>query len=323
MTSENSTAQQIDQTAPRRVIITGGSGLLGKRLTAYLAAHGYEVIILSRHPDQVEGLPAGVQAVAWDAATAEGWGYLANGSAAIINLAGENLSGTSFFPARWTEARRRRIRESRRRAGQAVVAAVEAAAQKPGLVIQMSAVGYYGPQGDEVVTEENPPGDDFLALTCVVWEETTAAVTKLGVRRVVLRMGVVLTPEGGALNRLMLPFKLFVGGPMGSGRQWLSWVHPDDAIRAMRFLMENPEAHGVFNVSSPRPVTNGQLGQALGRVMHRPYFMPVPGFALRFAFGEVAMVVLEGQRVLPQRLEASGFTFEYPQVESALAQLLA
>jgi uncharacterized protein (TIGR01777 family) len=321
MTSESSSAQ-VNSTASRRVIITGGGGLVGQRVAADLAAHQYEVIILSRNPDQVVGLPAGVEAVGWDAATAEGWGHLADGAAAIINLAGENLSGTSFFPARWTEARRRRIRESRRRAGEAVVAAVEAASQKPGVVIQMSAVGYYGPQGDGLVTEESPPGDDFLALTCVVWEETTAPVVAMGVRRAVMRMGVVLTPEGGALKRLMLPFKLFVGGPMGSGRQWLSWLHPEDATRAIRLLMENPEAHGVYNVTSPQPVTNGQLGRALGRVMRRPYFMPVPGFALRLAFGEVAMVVLEGQRVLPQRLEASGFDFEYPQVETALAQLL-
>jgi uncharacterized protein (TIGR01777 family) len=304
------------------VIITGGTGLIGRALAEYLAADGHEVIVLSRSPEKATGLPRDVRVEGWDGRTAEGWASLADGADAIVNLAGTSIGGEGFFPVRWTAARRRAIRESRLNAGRAVVQAVEAATRKPSVVVQASAVGYYGPRGDEELTEEAPPGDDFLGQVAVEWEASTGPVENMGVRRAVIRTGVVLSAGGGALPRLLLPFRLFAGGPMGSGRQWYSWIHLTDQVRAIRFLIENAGASGPFNLTAPHPATNAEFGRAIGRVMRRPYFMPVPGFAMRAAFGEVATVVLDGQRVVPRRLQQMGFTFRFSEVEPALRDLL-
>ena len=300
-----------------RVLITGGTGLIGRALAAELVRAGYEVIVLSRHPERATGLPTGVQVERWDAVTAEGWGHLADGAHAIVNLAGENIAA-----GRWTEARKRRICESRLNAGRAVVQAVEAATHKPQVLIQASAVGYYGPHGDEEVTEETPPGDDFLARLAVEWEASTAPVEPLGVRRAIIRTGIVLSTAGGALPRMALPFRLFVGGPVGSGRQWFPWIHIADEVAAICFLMEEESASGPFNLTAPNPVTNAQFSRALGRVLKRPAFMPVPALALRLLFGEMASALLTGQRAVPRRLLALGFTFRFPEVLAALRDLL-
>ncbi len=301
-----------------RVIITGGTGLIGRALAADLAAGGHEVILLSRAPERVTGLPTGGRAVGWDGHTAAGWGPLADGARAIVNLAGENLGA-----ARWTAERKRRIRDSRLNAGQAVVQAVQAAGRVPRVVVQASAVGYYGPQGDQELAEEAPPGSDFLARLCVEWEASTAPVEAMGVRRVVIRSGVVLHAMEGALPRMLLPFKLFVGGPLGSGRQWISWMHIADEAAAIRFLIEKEEAAGAFNLTTPHPLTNADFGRVVGRVLGRPAWMPAPAFALRLALGEMATVVLDGQRVVPRRLLALGFAFRFPEAEAALRNLLA
>jgi uncharacterized protein (TIGR01777 family) len=306
-----------------RVIITGGSGLIGRALTENLASAGQEVIILSRSPAAVTGLPAGARAVGWDARTADGWGPLADGADAIVNLAGANIAGEGFFPSRWTDERRRIIRESRINAGRAVIEAVERAGTKPRVVVQSSAVGYYGPRADEVLTEEAAAGNDWLArVAAEEWEPSTAAVEGMGVRRVVVRTGVILSIEEGALPRLLLPFRLFVGGPMGSGKQWYSWIHLRDEAGALRFLIEDNQASGPFNLTAPEPVTNGDLARLIGRIMGRPAFFRVPAFALKLAFGEVAGAVLEGQRVVPQRLLARGFEFQFPTADAALTDLL-
>jgi uncharacterized protein (TIGR01777 family) len=306
-----------------RIVITGGTGLIGRALAADLAGDSHEVIVLSRRPERAIALPTGVRAERWDARTAEGWGHLADGAEAIVNLAGENPAGSGFFPSRWTPERKRRIRESRLRAGLAVVEAVEAAMYKPRVVIQASGAGYYGSRGDEEVTEETPPGNDFLArVACEEWEPSTAPVEALGVRRVIIRSGVVLSTEGGALPRLLLPFRLFVGGPLGSGRQWLPWLHIADEVAAIRFLMEKETASGPFNLVAPHPLTNAEFSRVVGRVIGRPAFMSVPGFALRLLFGEVANVLLEGQRAIPWRLLDLGFTFRFTEAEVALQDLL-
>jgi len=306
-----------------RVLITGGTGLIGRALSANLVADGHEVIVLTRSPERSTHLPDRVQAERWDARTAEGWGHLADGADAIVNLAGSSIAGEGFFPTRWTDEQRRLIRESRLNSSSAVVQAVSQAEQKPRVVIQASGVGYYGYRGDESLTEEAEPGDDWAArFTVEEWEPSTAPVEEMGVRRAVARTGVVLSTEDGALPRLLLPFRLFVGGPMGSGEQWYSWIHLEDQARALRFLIENEEARGAFNITAPNPVTNGELAKLLGRVMGRPSFIPVPGFALRLAFGEVAEVVLKGQRALPQRLLGLGFKFHFPAAEGALKDLL-
>jgi len=306
-----------------RILITGGSGLIGRALSAELISRGHEVIVLSRSPERASGLPGGVKVVRWDARTSEGWGHLADGAGAIVNLAGASIAGEGFFPSRWTNEQRRIIRESRLNSSSAVVEAIEQAERKPGVLIQASGVGYYGFHGDEILTEEDGPGDDWAArFTAEEWEPSTAPVEQMGVRRVVARIGIVLSGEEGALPRLLLPFRLFVGGPMGSGRQWYSWISLQDEARALRFLIETEEARGAFNLTAPNPVTNRKFARIIGRVMRRPSFIPVPGFAMRLAFGEVAEVVLQGQRAFPQRLIDLGFEFRHPQAEAALRDLL-
>ena len=306
-----------------RVLITGGTGLIGRALSEDLVSQGHEVIVLSRSPERASGFPDGVHVVGWDARTAEGWGHLADGAGAIVDLAGASIAGEGFFPSRWTEEQRRVIRESRLNSSRAVVEAVEQAERKPGVLVQASGVGYYGYRGDELLTEEAAPGDDWAArFTAEEWEPSSAPVEQMGVRRVIARTGVVLSVEEGALPRLLLPFRLFVGGPMGSGKQWYSWISLQDEARALRFLIETEEARGAFNLTAPNPVTNGELAKLIGKVMGRPSIIPVPGFALRLAFGEVAEVVLQGQRAIPQRLLDLGFEFDFPTAEASLQDML-
>ena len=306
-----------------RVIITGGTGLIGRTLSTDLASDGHDVIVLSRAPERAAGLPEGVRVERWDARTADGWGHLAEGADAIVNLAGANLGGKSFFPSRWTPERKRLIRDSRVHAGRAVLEAVEGARVKPKVVIQASGVGYYGPTGDEIVTEDTPPGDDFLAtLASEEWEPSTAPVERMGVRRAIIRSGAVLDAKEGALPRLLLAYRLFVGGYLGSGKQWLPWIHKKDEAAAIRFLIENEEASGPLNLTAPGALTHAEFGKVAGRVMGRPSYIRVPGFALRLAFGEVSKVVLEGQQAIPKRLLELGFNFRFPKAEAALRDLL-
>lgn len=304
-----------------KILITGGSGSIGRKLTQHLTQSGHEVVILSRDPAKDSRLPPNVRAVQWDARTANGWLVEAEGADAIVNLAGENLAGTGFFPARWTGERKRFIRESRLNAGKAVVEAVEKAAHRPQLVVQASAIGYYGPHGHEPLVEEAPAGNDFLANLCKEWEAATAPVEKFGVRRAIIRTGIYLTPDDGALKRLLLPYKLFLGGPFGNGEQWYSWIHPVDEAEAIRFIIENRHS-GVFNLTAPQPLKNKDFGKTLGKALGRPSLIPVPRFALEMAFGEVVTVVFDGQRVLPQRLQALGYSFQFPTLEEAFRDLL-
>lgn len=300
-----------------RVLITGGSGLVGRALTVSLAADGHEVIVLSRNPQRVVGLPSGARAVRWDGRTAEGWDALADGADAIVNLAGENIGA-----GRWSQRRKQVIRDSRLNAGRAVVAAVQQAEHKPRIVVQACAVGYYGPHGDEEITELGANGTDFLARLCAEWESSTAPVEALGVRRVIIRSGVVLSKDEGALPRMVLPFRLFIGGSLGRGRQWLPWIHLADEVAAIRFLIENETANGPFNLAAPHPLRNAELSRLLGQVLRRPSVVPTPVFLLRLLFGEMATVVLDGQRAVPQNLLKMGFAFRFSQAEAALRDLL-
>lgn len=305
-----------------RILVTGGTGLIGTPLSQQLAASGHEVIILSRSPAK-HTLPVGVPAVAWDGRTTSGWAHLADGAGAIINLAGESIGGSGFPPPRWTAARKQRILQSRLDAGQAVTAAVQAATVKPGVVIQMSGIDYYGNvPGHTAVTESSPKGSGFLSDVTAQWEASTAVVETLGVRRVVLRTGLVLSLDGGALPQTMLPYKFFAGGPLGSGKQWWPWVHLADVVRAMQFLVENESAGGVFNVCAPNPLSQKEFGRVLGQVMGRPSLIPAPTFALKLMLGEMAAMVLDGRRAVPNRLQELGFTFQYPEAREALLDLL-
>ena len=300
-----------------KVIITGGTGLIGSALASSLVEENHEVIVLSRAPMKADNLPPAVQVVEWDARSAKGWGHLADGADAIVNLAGENLA-----EGRWTDARKERIRHSRLNAGRAVVEAVEGANNKPQLIIQASGVNYYGTRQAGEIGEDAPPGDDFLADICIEWEASTAPVEEMGVRRVIIRTSPVLSTEGGAVPRMLPPFKMFVGGPVGSGDQGFSWIHLADAVAAIRFLLENPAASGPFNLTAPNPVTNAHFSQAFGKALHRPAFMPVPGFMLKLIYGEMATVILEGQLAVPVRLTELGFTFQFPHIEGALQELV-
>jgi uncharacterized protein len=300
-----------------RVIITGGTGLIGRNLAPELASAGHEVIILSRNPEKTGNLPPGVRAERWDARTAAGWGRLVDGTGAIVNLAGENIG-----EGRWSTERKLRILQSRLDAGRAVVEAVNVATHKPAVLIQASAVGYYGPHADEEVTESTPPGNDYLADVAIKWEASTAPVEAMGVRRAVIRTGVALSREGGVLPRMLLPFRLFAGGPYGNGQQWFPWIHMDDDVRAISFLIENETAQGPYNLSAPNPSTSRDFARVLGRVMGRPARLPVPALAIRILFDEMATLLLDGQREIPRRLLETGFEFQYTQAEAALRDLL-
>lgn len=304
-----------------RVIITGGTGLIGRALANSLAKDHHEVIVLSRNVNKTSGLAGGVKVVQWDAKSAQGWGSLADGAGAIVNLAGESIAGEGFPPQRWTAERKRRIRDSRVNAGKAIVEAISAAQNKPAVLIQSSAVGYYGTHGDQDITEESTAGSDFLGQICKEWEASTDAVEKMGVRRCLIRTGLVLSSNGGVLPQMALPFRLFAGGPIGSGKQQIPWIHLDDHIAAIRFLIDNPSASGVFNLSAPNPLSNADFGRAIGRALGRPYWLPTPGFAFKIAFGELSMLLLEGQRAVPKRLQEMGFQFKYPEAEAALRDL--
>ncbi len=300
-----------------QVIITGGTGMIGRALAQTLIDQNHSVVILTRTPHLVKNLPAGAEALGWDGYTAQGWGHLVDGKTAIVNLAGANVAA-----GRWTVARKKEILQSRIEAGQAVVQAVQAASAKPAVVIQSSAVGYYGPRPDTRLAEDSPPGDDFLAQVCVDWENSTASVEEVGVRRAVIRTGVVLSAKNGALPRMTLPFKLFAGGPLGNGRQGFPWIHLADEVAAIRFLLEHPHASGPFNLSAPTPLSNADFGRVLGRVLRRPAIMPTPALVLQLVFGEMASVLLKGQYTVPHRLQELGFQFQFPQAQDALQDLL-
>ncbi len=298
-----------------RIIITGGSGFLGRALAARLAQDGHEVIVLSRDPDAHRAhLPPGVEVARWDGRSSTGWAYLADGAGAIINLAGENISG-----GRWTGGRRERILTSRLQAGQAVVEAIDKARRKPAVLVQASATGYYGNYGDELLTESAPPkGDIFESRVCIEWEASTAPVETLGLRRPILRTGVAFAREGGALPLMVMPFRFFVGGPLGDGRQGLSWIHRDDWVEAVRFILMDERARGAINVTAPQPVSMEEFGRTVARCLNRPYALPVPPVAIRLALGEAGDVVLGGRKAVPARLEEWGFQFRYPTVDKAV-----
>lgn len=302
--------------ARRRVIVTGGSGLIGRALVAGLAADGREVIILSRSPQRVAGLPEGARAVGWDAESSDGWGELADGAWGIVHLAGESLAD---WP--WSEEKKRAIRDSRVQSSRAVVEAVRRATVPPSVLLQASGVNYYGDGGDRLIDEDEPPGDGFLPGVCVEWEAATRNVEDLGVRRALLRTAMVLSTEGGALPKLALPFKLFVGGPTGRGEHWMPWIHLADQVAAIRFLLAEESASGPFNLAAPEPVTNRQLARQLAAALHRPALLPVPKTALRLVLGEMSDMLLVSLRVVPRRLVDLGFRFRFPTLSAALADL--
>ena len=301
------------------VIITGATGFIGPVLCSHLVEEGYEVVALSRNPDKGRDiLGSQVELIKWDGRSTEGWAQCADGAFAIINLAGDNIGN-----GRWTEEKKQRILHSRLNAGKAVVEAVEQAKEKPKVVIQASGISVYGDRGDELCDESTSFGSGFLPDIGQQWEDSTKHVTTFGTRHVIIRSGVVFGKGGGFLPRVLLPFRLFVGGHTGKGAQWYSWIHIEDEVLAIRFLLEKEEAQGAFNLVSPRPVTSRELSKTLGRILKRPSWFPVPAPMLRLLFGEMAdELILSGQRGRPKRLLEAGFEFQYPEVETALRDIL-
>lgn len=286
-------------------------------LCASLRAHGHDVIALTRDPAQASSrLGDAVTVAPWDGRTAGEWTAHIAQAGAVINLAGAGIAD-----GRWSPARKELLRHSRLDATSALVDAIAAAPTPPDVLINASAIGWYGPHGDEVLTETDAAGTDFLAQLCVDWE-AAARRAEAHCRVVVLRTGVVLGPGGGALAKMLTPFKMFIGGPLGSGRQQFSWVHRDDVIGLIAHAIDTPTLAGPVNVTAPEPVPLAEFCRVLGRVLRRPSWAPVPAFVLRLIFGEMATMLLDGQRVQPAAALASGYAFAYPTAESALRQIL-
>ncbi len=295
-----------------RLIVTGGSGFIGAPLCAALLEQGHALTLFTRTSprDPNTGTKRWLH---WTPGTLRDWDEALDGADGIINLAGEPIAAKS-----WSNHQRRRIERSRIDATRSLIQACAKAKVKPKFLINASAVGYYGPHGDEVITEETPPGNDFLSMVCHQWEEEAMKAEALGLRVVRLRIGIVLGPGGGALKKMAEPFKYFVGGALGSGQQWMSWIHLEDLIRLIAVVIDNPQAHGPVNATAPNPVRNKEFSQALGKLLGRPSWLPVPGFALKLALGEMADMLLTGQRVVPAAAEKLGFQFRYPNLPEAL-----
>jgi len=297
-----------------RVIITGATGFIGKALCARLHKD-YELVALSRNAAGAQRLIGHLAEVAqWDAKTDAGWKQQADGAFAIVNLAGDNVGS-----GRWSKAKKSLILQSRLDASRAIVETIKKLSKKPAVLIQASAIGYYGSRQDEQLDETSTPGTGFLADVCRQAEGIAAETEKLGVRYVAIRTGIVMGPDGGALSPLKKQFQFYLGGYLGSGQQWFSWIAIDDEIAAIKFLMENEHLSGPFNLTSPNPVKMKEFCTVLGNVLHRPVWLRVPGFAAKAALGEMAdEMLLSGQRVLPKRLLEAGYEFKYTDLEKAL-----
>jgi len=299
-----------------RVAVTGATGFIGRALVRELAGRGDEVVALTRDPEAARSrLPAGLDAMRWAAPKAEPPPIEAlAGSDGVVNLLGEAID------QRWTDGARREIRDSRVLGTRNLVAGLRAAEPRPGVLVSQSAIGYYGARGDEAVDEaaQPGPGDDFLAQLVVEWEAEARRAEDLGVRVALTRTGVVLSADGGALARMLPPFKAGVGGPVAGGRQYVPWVDLDDVVGALLFCLDDDRAGGPLNVTAPEPVTNKELSKALGRVLRRPAVMPVPAFALRLLYGEMSSVVTTGTRAVPRRLQELGYRFRRPDLEDSV-----
>jgi uncharacterized protein (TIGR01777 family) len=299
----------------KRIVIAGGSGFIGEPLVRRLAARGDDVAVLTRNPSKVR---AG-RAVVWDPPSEGSWTDDVASADVVINLAGENVGG-----GRWTASRKKKILESRVAATSALVGAMSHQPAHPRTFISASAIGLYGDRGDETLDESSAPGSGFLTEVTKRWEELARGAEPFA-RVVILRFGVVLARNGGALAKLLLPFRLGAGGPMGSGRQWMSWVDREDILGMTEWSIDHETARGTYNATAPNPARNRDFARTLGRVLHRPAFVPTPAFALRLALGsEMAdEMLLGGQCVLPKRAAEEGFEFAYPELESALKHAIS
>ncbi len=295
-----------------KILITGATGFLGRRVCEVLSRAGHTLVALSRDPQRArERVPQLSATFPWESVT-----QALEGCEAVINLAGETVAG------RWTDAKKRTIRESRIAGTRNLVEGLSKLSARPKVLISASAIGYYGDRGEESLTEDAPPGSDFLAQVCQEWESEATRAESVGIRVVRLRLGLVLGPGGGALHAMLPIFKLGLGGPLGSGEQFWSWVHRDDVVGAITYALDRESLSGPVNVTSPQPVRQREFAKTLGRVLRRPAFLPAPAFALKIALGEFASGLLASQRVLPQRLSHEGYQFRFAKLEPALRDIL-
>ncbi len=295
-----------------KILVSGSSGLVGRALVPVLTAGGHQVVRLVR----ARPAPGGAS-VFWNPLEGILDGAALEGFDAVIHLAGENIAG------RWTEAKKARIRDSRIKSTELLAGRIERLSRPPGVLLCASAIGYYGDRGEEVLKEDSAPGKDFLAGVCQSWEAASEPAARKGVRVVRHRFGVILSAAGGALAKMLLPFKLGAGGRLGDGRQIMSWIAIDDVLGALDHALAAKAVRGPVNTVSPRPVSNAEFTATLGRVLRRPTILPMPAFAARLAFGEMAdALLLSSQRVVPERLLASGYRFRQPDLEPALRHLL-
>ncbi|MBV9387489.1 MAG: TIGR01777 family oxidoreductase [Chroococcidiopsidaceae cyanobacterium CP_BM_ER_R8_30] len=300
-----------------KVAITGATGFVGSLLVKRLQAEGHQLLVLTRNLARGQKVfPASafpnLEIVAYTPTESGSWQQAIAGCDGVVNLAGASIS-----EGRWTPQRKQEILNSRQVGTQKLVEAIAQANPKPSVLVSASAIGYYGTSETATFDETSPPGDDFLAQVCQAWEAEAKKVTANGTRLVILRFGIVLG-QGGAIAKMATPFKLFAGGPLGSGRQWFSWIYQDDLVDLIVQALTRSDISGVFNATAPNPVRMAELCQTMGQVLKRPSWLPVPGFALETLLGDGAMVVLEGQQVLPKSTQALGFQYQYPKLKQAL-----
>jgi uncharacterized protein (TIGR01777 family) len=298
-----------------KLVITGATGLIGSALVDRLWNQFHSLVLLSRRPPTEIGV-AKKEWFAWTPGASGEWEKTIDGADGVINLAGEPIAGK-----RWSAAQKQKLRLSRIGSTRSLVSAIAKAQNKPKFLLNASAVGYYGPHGDETITESTPPGSDFLARLCADWEAEAKKAEAHGVRVAIVRTGIVLARGQGALKKMVPPFKMFLGGPLGSGNQWMPWIHIEDEIGLLLFLMENENARGAFNATAPNPVTMEEFARALGQALNRPSWVSVPPSVLALMVGEMADVLLAGQRAVPEAALKLGYVFKNPTIVGALEAL--
>jgi len=300
-----------------RILLTGATGFIGTPLCNRLADAGHELVVLSRNAAAAkETLPIASETFEWPEMTALPPAEAFEGVEAVIHLAGESVSG------RWDEVKKRRVRDSRVNGTRSLVSVVEKLDQKPNLLISASAIGYYGDRGDDVLPEDVPPGDDFFAEVCSAWEREAQRAREFGLRVVNPRIGIVLGPDGGALGQMLPMAKLGLNGPLGSGQQWWAWVHRDDVIGLIVHALNTQELEGPVNATAPNPLRQAEFAKVLGKILHRPAFLPVPAFALKLMLGEFSNELLSSKRTLSKKAQDAGYSFKFPELEEALREVL-
>jgi uncharacterized protein len=301
-----------------KILISGGTGFIGTRLAESLQRDGHSVVIPTRNPHREKKSTQSIKYLYWDSSDPQKLVLAMNECDAVVNLVGESIASK-----RWTPAQKKKILDSRVSATRSIVSAISKAENKPSVMVSASGIHIHDHTIDTIYNESSEPGNDFLANVCLTWESEAKKVEDENVRLAIVRFGIVLGETGGALQRMLLPFKLFAGGPLGSGKQWMPWVHIDDVIGIVRFAIENQHVTGPLNATSPNQLTNKEFSNLLGSVLQRPSFLPAPAFALRLVLGEMAdTLLLSGQRVMPERTRELGYSFKYPDLEEALRDIL-